>query len=54
MINFYHHYSISGPTLIAGGIDFRLQVFVSLFLLFVYILLFVSFLLKTNMVGLNF
>ena len=29
MINFYHHYSISGPTLVAAGILFRKQVFVS-------------------------
>ena len=37
MINFYHHYSFSGPTLVAGGILFRYEVFVSSFLLFVYI-----------------
>ena len=45
-INYYHHYSISGPTLVAGGIDFRKQVFVSFCLLFVYILKFVCFLLE--------
>ena len=48
MINFYHHYSISGPTLVAGGILLRQQVLVSFFLLFVYILKFVSFLLENE------
>ena len=38
MINFYRHYSFSGPTLVAGGILFRFEVFVSFFLLFVYLL----------------
>ena len=46
MINFYHHYIISWPTLVAGGILFRKQVFMSFFLLYVYILRFVSFLLE--------
>ena len=48
MINVYHHYSFSGPTLVAGGILFRLETFVSFFLLFVYILKFVSFLLENK------
>ena len=48
MINIYHHYSVSGPTLVADGILCRLQVFVSFFLLFVYILKFVSFLLENE------
>ena len=41
MINFYDHYSICGPTLVAGGI------FPSLFFL-AYILKFVSFLLENE------
>ena len=48
MIYFYHHYSFSGPTLDAGEILFRLEVFVSFFLLFVYILKFLSFLLENE------
>ena len=49
MFNFYHHNSICGPTVVAGGIFFRLLVFVSFFLLFIiYILKFVSFLLENE------
>ena len=46
MINFYPHHSISGPTLVAGWNSFRKEVFVPFFLLFVYILKFVSFLVE--------
>ena len=64
MINFYHHYSISMPTLVAGRIyminfyhHYSISMptlvaggilFVSFFLLFVYILKFVSFLLENE------
>ena len=48
MINFCHHYSFSGSTLVAGGILFRFEVLVSFFPLFVYILKFVSFLLENE------
>ena len=54
MINFYHHYSFSGPILVAARILFRFEVFESFFLLFVYILKFVSFLLEIKLVGLKF
>ena len=46
MINFYDHYSICGPTLVVGGILFRY--FRAIFLLFVYILKFVSCLLENE------
>ena len=46
MINFHDHYSICGPTLVGGGILFRLTSFRAIFLLFVHILKLVSFLLE--------
>ena len=51
-INFYDHYSSCGPTLVAGGILFKITSFHAIFLLFVYILKFFCW--KTNMVGLDF
>ena len=54
MINFYYHYSVCGPTLVAGGILFRQQVFVP-FSFFLYTFWSLSvFCWKTNMVGLDF
>ena len=48
MINFCHHYSTSGHSLVAGGILFRQQIFVPFIFLFLYILKFVSFLLENE------
>ena len=47
MTNFYDYYLICGPTLVAGGIRFKIS-FRDIFLLFVYILKFVSFLMENE------